>query len=314
MQVRSTGPTVDHATYIGGSDIAALVGLSPYATALDVWAEKTRRASFKGNRRTRAGQVLEPGILALYAEEQDVDLWFPETMVTAGHTGCTPDAVSSAGYDVQVKLVGISQAMRWADVPDGCTGNEDGVPPEVLAQIHYEAWHIAELHGVRDVRGHVVAQVGTDQRVYDIGIDREFSASLIDIARRFWRDHVVTDRMPVVTEADHETLDRLYPKIADRLLKPITADVHDLARHYDVYRAAESAAKKRKGDVAAQLKALIGDGAGFVGVAVGAKVEWSEQPGKIDWEKCARTLGATDETAEAFRSGAHRVLRVTIKE
>lgn len=306
---RATGPTILHHTYVGGSDIAAIVGLSPYATALDVWAEKTRRAKFEGNRRTRAGQVLEPGILALYAEEQDVELWFPETMVTSEHTGCTPDAVSSAGYDVQVKLVGVHQADRWGDPFEA----EDGIPPEVLAQIHYEAWHIEELHGVRDVRGHVVAQIGTDQRVYDIGIDRGFANALVDAGRRFWRDHVVTDRMPVVTEGDRKTLGRIYAK-PDKDLIPFTPEALDLARQYAELRDAVGKSKERMEAIGVQLCALIGDRGGFVGVQAGAKATWSKQRGKVKWEACARALGATDATAEAFRSEAHRVLSVTIKE
>ena len=32
-------------TGIGGSDIAAILGLSPYRTPVDVWAEKTGRAT-----------------------------------------------------------------------------------------------------------------------------------------------------------------------------------------------------------------------------------------------------------------------------
>lgn len=305
---RATGPTVDHATYVGGSDIAAIVGLSPYATALDVWAEKTRRAKFEGNRRTRAGQVLEPGILALYAEEQSVDLWFPDTMVTSDHTGCTPDAVSSAGYDVQVKLVGIQQAERWGESSEG----EDGVPPEVLAQIHYEAWHIAELHGVRDVRGHVVAQIGTDQRVYDIGIDRDFADVLVDAGRRFWRDHVVTDRMPIVREGDKATLGRIYPKNSS-VVTSISGEALALAYRHAELKEEIDRAESECDVVDAKLCALIGEQSGFVGVAAGVKVTWNQQRGKVRWEACARALGATDAIAEKFRGEAHRVLRVNVK-
>lgn len=312
LEQRATGPTVDHATYVGGSDIAAIVGLSPYASPLDVWAEKTRRAKFEGNRRTRAGQLLEPGILSLYAQERGVDLWFPETIVTPEHTGCTPDAVSSAGYDVQVKLVGLQQAERWEDVPELGVGDENGIPPEVLAQIHYEAWHIAEVHGVRGVRGHVVAQIGTDQRVYEVEIDQGFAETLVDAGRRFWRDHVVTDRMPIVKENDRPTLGRIYPTSNGDVVS-ITGEVLALAYRYAELTEEIDRADADRETVGAQLCSLIGERSGFVGVAAGVRVTWNQQRGKIRWEPCARALGATDAIAERYRGEAHRVLRVSVK-
>lgn len=309
-EIRATGPTIDHSTYVGASDIAAVVGISPYKTALDVWAEKTGRAKFEGNRPTRAGQVLEPGILALYAEEQGVDLWFPGSIRRDDGTGCTPDAVSSAGYDVQVKLVGVNQAKRWGDVHDG----DGGIPPEVLAQIHYEAWHLREMFGVHDVRGHAVAQIGTDQRVFDVSIDHEYADALVELGRRFWRDHVVADCMPEVGEASRDTLQALFPRVARKELSPMTEEVALLAHRYRALADSGKEISDERERVAGQLCALIGDGSGLVSVSDGLRVTWNEQRGRVNWEKCARALGATEQIAEAFRGGAHRVLRVAIKE
>ena len=51
--------------YIGGSDVAAIAGLSPYRTALDVYAEKKGLAApFEGNEFTYWGKELEDVVLA----------------------------------------------------------------------------------------------------------------------------------------------------------------------------------------------------------------------------------------------------------
>lgn len=39
--------THDRTKYLGGSDIGAILGLSPYKTPLDVWLEKTAKHSYE---------------------------------------------------------------------------------------------------------------------------------------------------------------------------------------------------------------------------------------------------------------------------
>jgi predicted phage-related endonuclease len=308
-QIVGVGPTVDHATYVGGSDIAALVGLSPYKTALDVWAEKTGRKTFAGNARTRAGNAFERAILSLYAEERSVELMFPGTLV-AGVTGATPDAISDDAKVVQAKMVGIRQADRWGPALLGA----DGIPQEVLAQIHYEVWH-AEKRLEREFGGHAVAQIGTEQRVYEVPIDREFSAALVEAGERFWRDHVVTGRMPIVGDGpDMNTLRLVYQR-PGALIRAMTDEDHALALEYARHRDAESAAREAKEAVGAQLAARIGDDTGFsrgFGRSV-TKATWAEERGKVDWKACAQALGATDKVAEQYRKEPSRVLRVFVK-
>ena len=46
----SESTIVDRTQFIGGSDIAAILGLSRYATPLSVWAEKTGQFELMGYR------------------------------------------------------------------------------------------------------------------------------------------------------------------------------------------------------------------------------------------------------------------------
>lgn len=58
LNIRQTG--------IGGSELAAMLGLSEYKTPLDVYLEKTgQTAPFTGNKNTERGNMQEP-ILAHY--------------------------------------------------------------------------------------------------------------------------------------------------------------------------------------------------------------------------------------------------------
>lgn len=55
--------------YLGASEIAAVLGQSPHAGPLDVYADKVHGKSFKGNRDTQRGKAMEPLIADWYEEE-----------------------------------------------------------------------------------------------------------------------------------------------------------------------------------------------------------------------------------------------------
>ncbi|GIV52679.1 MAG: hypothetical protein KatS3mg038_3200 [Candidatus Kapaibacterium sp.] len=61
---------MDRRSFLGASDAPAVLGLSPWRSAWEVWAEKTGRIdSWSGNAATSAGQLLEPAVLAWASEE-----------------------------------------------------------------------------------------------------------------------------------------------------------------------------------------------------------------------------------------------------
>lgn len=300
------GPTVDHATYLGGSDIGAVVGLSPYKTALSVWAEKTHRAPPFDNAHTRSGNRFERVILENYAEDHAAELTFPGTLLAPGSvTGSTPDALEGGVRDVQVKFVGYEESRRWGAPEHG----EEGIPPEVLAQVHWEHYHIQAALGMRDPLAKVVAQVGTVPRVFVVRIDDEFTSHLIEAGLRWWRDYVVADRMPMVVARDSDLLKHIYPN-AGKELVPMPADVERLARDYHKQQQAESRAGKAKALLAVQLMEAIGERLGYQGD--GIKVTWRPQRGKVKWEDLARLRGVTDFEAEEWRAKATRVIDVRI--
>ena len=105
--------TIDRTSYLGGSEIAAVVGLSPYRTSLDVWARKVLNHEQDAGPAAEAGLVMEAGILELYARRaKATDLRILGTCIDPNETwiGATPDRVRDCGINVQAKLVGIWQA------------------------------------------------------------------------------------------------------------------------------------------------------------------------------------------------------------
>ena len=59
---------------IGGSEISAIVGLNPYATALDVWRSKVEGYEQPVNEHMKRGIFLEAGIANWYADRTGATL------------------------------------------------------------------------------------------------------------------------------------------------------------------------------------------------------------------------------------------------
>lgn len=312
-----SGSTLDRTTYLGGSEIGAVAGLSPYATALDVWASKVEGTEKVSTEAMGAGTFFEGAIVGWYATRLGID---PGSLVMIGTCrsasepwlAATPDRVMlRSRRTLQAKMVGVHGAHRWGAEDDG----PDGVPAEVLAQVQWEMLAVRGAGVVEAEAAVVVAQIGTEQRVYEVPFDDEFAADLTAIGRLFWFGHVLARRMPEVTaegaEAARQALARRYPRHL-RGMAEATPDVIALAVAYDRARADEKAAKAVKDVSAAQLEALIADGEGFAGP--GVKVTWKQsEGGGTDWKSLAQSLAPTAEQLATYARPGARVLRVSVK-
>lgn len=301
QQEMAQGPTRDHNSYIGGSDIAAVIGVNPYASALDVWAVKTKRVpGFAGNEATEVGDELERPVLNLYRRRHKVtDLTYPGTITHPAllHIAATPDAMAD-GRPAQVKIVGNRQAHRWGEPSDGI----NGIPAEVVCQVTYEATLARHVFGVAGDDARVLALVGTDLRVFEMPVDTTFGDDLVSIADDFWTRCIVGGVIPEVTgRQSMDTLRRIFSK-AHGDMKPATEEVITLAREYAAERANEKIAKEAKELVGSRICALIGNGAGFVSPENGIKVGWPQKAGSVSWKEVAVRYRDV-----AVRLGAHGV-------
>jgi len=313
-EVVPTGPTVaDHNSYLGASDIGAVAGLGSYKTALDVYAEKRGVTHFEGNEFTEMGNAFERPALELYARRQGVVLSYPGTLVHSNFpwAGATPDAIADGKMVAECKIVGRHASRRWGDPEDG----PDGVPPEVLCQVHWQTWIARDNKVLKDngQPAHVVAVMGTDMPVYEVPIEDDMIEGLVEIGRDFWERCVVGGEMPVV-EGDHasDILAAIHPRHVRDMLLPMTSEVEKLAREYDEARSTQKEADAHQKQLGAQLKALIGEEAGFQGN--GVKATWKTKQGSPRWKKIAEAAGASKVLIhEHTPADGARVLDVRVK-
>jgi putative phage-type endonuclease len=201
---------------IGGSDIGAILGLSPYRSAVDVWLEKVgRQGPHNDAVHLRYGHHLEPFVAQEYervtghkTHEYPETLRHPEHPHLYAHVdrlvSVDGEPVTDASGRLTAKtLLECKTASAFTASSWGAEWTDE-VPPAYLAQC---VWYM-ELSGCEE--GHLAVLLGnSDFRVYRVQQDRELAAFLIDRALRFWDEHVVKRVAPVPTT--RKEVDQLYP-------------------------------------------------------------------------------------------------------
>ena len=190
--------------YIGGSDVAAILGISPWKTPLDLYLEKTQpRAeddlSPDRMRVLTRGQRMEPYVVELLSEETGLQVVRrnaryidPELPFLAAEI----DAEAETGENIEIKTVSPFKAREWGEQ------QSDEIP------VHYTA---QAMHGLM-VTGRAVCVFGVliggdDFRVYRVERDEETIAAIRAREAAFWRNHIEAGVPPEpTTVADIKTL------------------------------------------------------------------------------------------------------------
>lgn len=192
--------------YLGSSDIAAILGLSPWRSAEDVRLEKTGRLtdSFT-SRAAKIGTFLEEGIVNFAADEMKAKtvVHNPEFRFGTRKEMCVHlDALLYRGGMpasewkndknalLEVKTGGLTGPLKGAWGEEGT----DQIPDYYLVQVHYQsavAGHFVNLEEQR----HVFALLGGRGILhYEIPQDKEVEDRLLNYAEAWWKDHVVDDK------------------------------------------------------------------------------------------------------------------------
>lgn len=240
----------DRRKAIGASDVAAILGISPYASAWDVWAEKTGRVEgWDGNEATRLGQFFEPGILD-YAESKLGELSRGERILHDSlPVAATLDARCVAdGRPVEAKTTGLAGPVY------GSWGDEltDQVPDYYLVQVHTQLLctkaDLAYLFALLPGRGVVQFEIERSDKVCD---------RLGEILHDWWEKHVLADVQPSIEKASYEIVKRLK-RVPNKCVE-LNNDVASLLDRYEKAKRVAKKASEIEERYKTQLLASIGD-------------------------------------------------------
>lgn len=184
----------DRRKFIGGSDAAAILGISPWSTPLDVFLQKTQPPAPVDPGRERyftRGKRMEPYVLDLMAEETGL------VIVQRNRRYRDPLAVflaaeidaETADANIEIKTVSPFKAKEWGEE------RTDEVPVHYVAQ----AMHGLMVTG-RDLCIFGVLIGGDDFRVYRVERDDETIAAMRAKEILFWAQ-VQRNEPPAPTNA-----------------------------------------------------------------------------------------------------------------
>lgn len=184
---------------IGGSDVAAILGLSKWASPLDVWeTKKGLRAEQSQTHAMAWGSRLENSIRDFWASKRKTKVW----QVFAEHDD---HPVLRASLDGWVNSWEILE-IKTARTSDGW-GEEgtDEIPTSYLCQCqHYLSVVDAQICHVAVLIG------GSDYREYKILRDQELIDNMTDFLLSWWQTHIIGDVAPA--PRDYSEFTRRFQK------------------------------------------------------------------------------------------------------
>lgn len=197
----------DRRNGIGASDVAAILGLSPWGSPYSVWADKVGLTPLDANTGSEAmefGLMAEPMLKAYFERRTGLSVHGEQTWCSHPERPwmrCSVDGFvfeSHSGSDIENAL-GVYEAKTTSEPP------WDEVP------VHYQCqatWSMAVTSMPRVWFGVLHLAFGRPQfRVYKFERDDTEAALVVGKVARFWTEHVLTgvapepDAHPATTEA-----------------------------------------------------------------------------------------------------------------
>ncbi len=272
--------------FITGSRIAAIAGLSPYATALDVFREIVEGYEQPESPPMVRGRHLESSILSWYREETGADLQKVEFTghPLHEHIGATPDAIATMPDGtkriVEAKSVSFRLGEQWGNA------GTDQIPTHYMPQVQFEM----------GCTGLMLADVpalfgGEELRIYTVKFDPELFGMLVETAERFWKDHIIPKVPPPLdgSESWADYLGAKFPRHEDVCLSA-TPDAEQWAKALFTARNMATEAKALETEAQNHLKQAMGTADKLMGD--GWKITWrtGKDGASTDWEAVARGL------------------------
>lgn len=314
---------------LGGSDIAAMLGQSPYRTPLALWMDKTGRApdappDDATAERMHWGTVLEDVVARHYADTNGRRIQRLNTMLR--HPACS---IALANIDRAVVLDG--SRARW-DADTGRVlgaerilevktahalaqnGAEWGAPgTDEVPQAYYLQclWYL----GITGVEVADLAVLFGGQRYveYRITLDAPLFSDLLGEARGWWDRHVVADTPPQPESEDEARM--LWRAHRPGSVKIVGSDVAEACAELGRIKAQISALEESEQALRDTITCAIGDAEEVQHMGRRLATWRANKPTrKTDWKAVSAEFDPGPDLIESFTTetpGA-RVLRLAI--
>lgn len=298
-------------SYIGGSEIAAVMGLDPRKTPFDIWYNKTSGEEKINDRDpvkdlpAYLGTLFEPIVAHIYAIQHpgvallDTDLFIhPDYSMI----GATPDRLVTKLEEVNVDRLLEIKTKNWRTARGFGVPGTDQLPDSILCQVQ---WQMLAT-GVR--RCDVAVLVDRDKYwEYSVEADDSVHDLMIEKVVPWWNRHVVGGIQPPPQGAKAAQWLRDKFKAHDGVMLQATQTVEEHLERLNLVRENLKALERSKTDLENELKLFIGEREGVAGLK--GRVTWKKTKDSIavDWEAAFKEL----QSGVAFLKNLPREYEIT---
>jgi putative phage-type endonuclease len=257
---------------IGGSDVAPILGLSPWASPIDVWESKVNPIKEDDGEIADClhfGNVLEDVVAQEFVRRTGMKVQRRNNVI---HHKKYPELIANPDRVVVGERAGLECKTANAFMKEswGESGTDDVPIPYILQCMHYmevterKTWWLAVLIG------------GNDFRWYAIPWNPKLAKVAQEKCRAFWNDNVIPKVQP--DPINLEDVKKLYA--LGKEASPITADEAIINAH-SALKAIKSQVKEgtaKQKELELQIKLFMGDHDLLVHPETGDKmVTWKGQ-------------------------------------
>ena len=260
--------------YIGGSDIAVVMGMSRWKTPLKLWLEKTGQAEPDDLSQVEAVQLgteLEEFVAQKFAKESGKQVRKQSKMYVhkdypfmAAHID---RLITGTDEILECKTCGSHKKEEWEG---------DGIPREYILQV---TWYLG-ITGKK--KAYIAVLIGGQSFKYkEIEFDKELFDVMVDIAKEFWIA-VETKTPPAVSASDNPVIVQMFPEPDSELVE--NQDIEDRVAKLQQVKDDISALTDEKEMLEAEIKSAIGEHLGVLTEKF--KVTWPKyQQTKVNTER-----------------------------
>lgn len=234
---------------IGGSDVAAICGLSRYKSPMEVYLDKLGEIPpIPDNPKMLAGRKLEPLIADWFAEDTGMKVWKQNYMF------CHPEN-NFMFANIDRWLPGINAGLEIKNTSE--YGRDDWMatqaPQEYILQCnHYMAvtgadrWYIAVLIGGWDFQWRIIER------------DDDLINNLIVVEREFWQNHVQAKVPPAFSHQDTQRLGEMFPQSNSESID-LPEEAYPIIQKLLEARKVKDNATMQEETAKNQIKGMMGD-------------------------------------------------------
>jgi len=252
------------ATGIGASEVAAVCGVNPFASAWDVWAQKTGQYTPDESEQSEAmeiGNAIEPTTAALAEKRLGCRLVKPKSTYKA------ENGIMLANLDRQVERAARGEPIcelksTWLTEGWGEPGTDE-VPEYVYVQVHAQMLcsdarvaHVARMLG----------KYGFSVSLFRVAYNAALAKTIEDRVCKFWRENVEKDTPPADSLPSLDVVSRI-PREVGKVIEIDDRLILAFSGARDLRLEAEKFEEARR----AELLAAMGDAEVGQGMAMVAQ-------------------------------------------